>query len=332
MKLARSSLAPVLLLIVAHSPTPAAAPPPSSELLRNTSGANDAFAAIGRLRAASTCTGSLVDPSNSGAFGARAWLLTAGHCVSLEPYGVIRDQPSTAQVEFNFFVDTPDRRVTARSRSTGWSTMKGADLALIELDTTLDNLRAQGIQPLRLASATPEPGRSIFWVGIPGFPIPPELQFLRRGQCALGRQVQLLERSWIWNNVLTNDCPDLYAGASGSPLFDAASGEVIGVIGTSTILNLEQGPDYDCQLNRPCVLRAGGPVMQENTSYAAPVTGIAQCFDQENKLEVERPGCPLDPGYQLNVRSGSDEVRPEVLWNSRHLGCPTHRDAAILRL
>ena len=97
--------------------------------------------------------------------------------------------------------------------------------------------------------------------------------------------MQLIERSWIWNNDLSNDCPDLYAGASGSPLFDAASGDVIGVVSTTTLLNFEHGPDYDCQINRPCVIGPGGPEMERDTSYVAPVQGIARCFDQTNELD-----------------------------------------------
>src|SRR5215471_12571396 len=76
-------------------------PPPSSETLRNANGANAAFGAIGRLQAALTCTGSLIDPSGAGAPSAQAWLMTAGHCISLDPYGLIRNQPSTARVQFN---------------------------------------------------------------------------------------------------------------------------------------------------------------------------------------------------------------------------------------
>jgi hypothetical protein len=132
---------------------------------------------VGQFRAALTCTGSLIDPSGVGAPDAKAWFLSAGHCISLEPYGVIRNQPSTAQVQFNFFVDTAARRVTVRARATGWSTMKGVDLALVELSATLGDLAAQGIRPLRLASSEPQTGRAVFWTGISGSPIPPELQF-----------------------------------------------------------------------------------------------------------------------------------------------------------
>jgi uncharacterized protein (TIGR03437 family) len=302
-------------------------PPASSQLLKNAASENSAFAAVGQLKATLTCTGTLIDPSGSGAPEAKAWLLSAGHCVSLEPYGVILNQPSTAQVQFNYFVDTANSRITVKARAIAWSSMKGVDVSLIELNATLGDLRVQGLVPFHLASSKPRAGQSVFWTGIPLSPIPPELQFLRLGRCTLGSPVPLLEGSWIWNADHSNDCPDLYAGASGSPLFDADANEVIGVIGTTTTLNFEQGPDYDCQVNRPCVTRGGGPVMQTNTSYASPVQGLGQCFDQANVLDVNRVGCPLDPGYQLTIQSGANEVQPEVngspaTWNAALGGSP----------
>jgi hypothetical protein len=244
-----------MAVLVSAAATLAQTSPPSSEILRNANGANAAFGAVGRLQATLTRTGTAIDPSREGNSGARAWLLTAGHCISLEPYGEIQNQPSTARVQLNYFIDTPGSVLTVQARRTGWSTMKGADLALIELDTTIGDLVAKGIRPLRLASARPVAGQSVFWTGISGSPIPTELQFLRLGRCSLGARVPLIEDSWIWKDELSNNCPDLYAGASGSPLFDADSNEVIGVIGTSTILNFEQGPDYDCQVL--CYSRVG---------------------------------------------------------------------------
>jgi hypothetical protein len=303
----------LLILGAGAQAQPLAAPPvPSSELLKNSGGQNDALAAVGRFQGTLTCTASLIDPSGTGAADARAWLLTAGHCISLEPYGIIRNQPLAAPVQFNYFVDTQEQRFTVRARATGWSTMKGVDLAFVELDATLGDLVAKGIRPLRISSANADAGRPVFWAGISSSPIPPDMQFLRLGRCTLGPRVQLIEGSWIWNDELSNNCPDLYAGASGSPLFDAESDEVIGVIGTTTLLNFEQGPDYDCQRNRPCVVGGGGPVMQRDTSYASPVHGIGQCFDPSNTLDVQRPGCPLDPGMQLTVNAGLNEVQPET--------------------
>ena len=300
----------ICALVLCRCAFPQAAPPPSSELLRDAGGTNDTFSAVGQFRGTLTCTGTLIDPSGTGSADARAWLLTAGHCISLDAYGVISSRPLTAQVTFNFFIDTPDRRVAVRARATGWSTMKGTDLALVELDATLGDLLARGIRPLRLATVPTVAGSPVFWTGIPLSPIPRDQQFLRRGRCTQGNRVQLVESSWIWHDEMSNDCPDLYAGASGSPLFDADSGDIIGVIGTGTLLNFEEGPDYDCQINRPCLMRAGGPVMEKDTGYASPVPNIAPCFDQANALDLQRPGCPLDPGYQLGVNSGANEVKP----------------------
>jgi hypothetical protein len=87
-------------------------------------------------------------------------------------------------VQFNYFVDTPGSFVTIPARRTGWSTMKGVDLGLIELDATIGDLLAKGIRPLRLAATPPATGRGEFWVGVSGSPIPPELQFLRLGHCS----------------------------------------------------------------------------------------------------------------------------------------------------
>jgi uncharacterized protein (TIGR03437 family) len=320
----RLIVAALVLARGARAHEPSQEPPGSSEILLSAGGMNDVFAGVGQFRSSLTCTGSLIDPSSSGASDAKAWLLTAGHCISLEPHGVIRNQPLTARVTFNYFIDTPpDRRVTVRTRIAGWATMKSADLALVELDATLGDLAAQGIRPLLLAKSALEPGRAVFWTGISGSPIPPELQFVRLGRCSLGHNVHLLEGSWIWTDDLSNNCPDLYAGASGSPLLDAESRAVIGVIGTSTLLNFEQGPDFDCQVNRPCVIRSGGPVMERDTSYAANTQGIFRCFDQTNALDLQRPGCPLDPGFQLNVQSGANEVQPEIG------GKPATWDAAL---
>ena len=97
----RAFIFPALLLFQpALAQTLRGKPPASSELLRNSGGSNDAFSAVGQFRAALTCTGALIDPSGLGAPASKAWLLSAGHCISLEPYGVIRNQPLAGRVDF----------------------------------------------------------------------------------------------------------------------------------------------------------------------------------------------------------------------------------------
>src|SRR5690349_10609478 len=101
-RLFQSAFASLLVLGCAAAALSRAEPPASSELLLNAGGANDAFNGVGQFRATLSCTGSLIDPSGSGSPNAKAWLLTAGHCISLEPYGVILNQPSSASAIFNF--------------------------------------------------------------------------------------------------------------------------------------------------------------------------------------------------------------------------------------
>jgi len=67
--------------------------------------------------------------------------------------------------------------------------------------------------------------------------------------------------------------------------------------------------------------------MESNTSYASPVQGIAECFDQTNVLVLQRQGCTLDPGLQLTIQSGPNEVRPIVdgkaaTWDAAWSGTP----------
>src|SRR5262249_29392627 len=111
-----AGIAAIVFLLGTRAQNLTPAPPPSSELLRSSDSASEAFAAVGQFRGPLTCTGALIDPSGSGGSSAKAWFLTAGHCISLEPYGLIRDQPLAARVQFRYFVDTPpDRRVTVQT-------------------------------------------------------------------------------------------------------------------------------------------------------------------------------------------------------------------------
>lgn len=276
------------------------AAPPSSRLLLNASGENQAFAAIGRLRAAGSCTAFLIEPEPASP-SSPAYALTAGHCVSREPYSVIAGQAASYTLDFNYFADTRSSLVTVRAASVVWSTMKGTDLALLQLNATLGELQARGLRGLRL-SADPLPaGASVFWVGAPSVNFPAERAYLRRGDCSALGSTSLIEANWLWHGELRNDCPDVYGGASGSPLFDAATGRVAGVIGTTTNLSASAGPDFDCFEDRPCAVTTSGPAVEPDTSYAAPVSPLAGCFDAGGRADPALPSCGLDPGRELSI-------------------------------
>lgn len=312
-------LAPLLLACSAL------AAPPSSRLLSNAGGQNQDFAAVGRLRASGSCTAFLIEPPSASP-SSPAYALTAGHCVSREPYGVIAGQTVNYTLEFNYFADTRPDFVTVRATSVVWSTMKGADLALLQLAATLGDLQARGLRGFRLSTNTLPHDAPLFWIGAPVVNFPAERAFLRRGECSALGSTPIVEANWLWYDEIRNDCPDVYGGASGSPLFDAASGLVAGVLGTSTNLSFDAGPDFDCFENRPCALTPRGPVVEPATSYASPVAPLAGCFDASGRAATTLPSCSLDPGLQLSIDLDRRTAAPPYSngslsrWNARLSG------------
>jgi len=315
----------LLLLVAALSLTVCLGGPPSSILLSNRDGSNMRLASVGRVRANFTCSGALIrQPSATPE--SPAYVLTSGHCISLDPFTVITDRPVNYTVEFNYFADTRDSVIPIRATRVIWSTMKGTDLALLELDATLGQLAARDLEPHPL-SASPPPGSPVWWAGMPSSFIPTGETFLRRGSCSLAGAVTLIEDRWLWFDQLRNDCPDIYATASGSPLFDSA-GAIIGVIGTSTTLSSPGGPDFDCFRNRPCEITARGAAVEEETSYASPVFPLTFCF-VNGRFDLEH-GCPLDGGVHLIPDTGRvTATQPFVdgrpaRWNVRLTGTLSH--------
>jgi hypothetical protein len=226
-------------------------------------------------------------------------------------------------IDFNYFADTRNAFLRIRATRVAWATMKGIDLAVLELEGTLGDLAGKGLKPHPLAAASPLAGAPVWWAGMPSTFIPPGESYLRRGTCSAGGITTLIEARWLWYDQIRSDCPDAYGGASGSPLFDS-SGSVAGIIGTTTSLSLAGGPDYDCYQNRPCAVTGSEPLVEPDTSYSSPVAHLAACFN--NGVFSLSGGCPLDNGVQLIPDAGGVvATMPEVdghppRWNVRLTG------------
>lgn len=129
--------------------------------LYNSAGQNAQWTGVGRLTWRNRlCIGTLLD-SRDATFGTTgpAYLLTAGHCAGGVNGKVIVDLPLTGSIAFNYFADTQDQRLTVPLKRTVWSSMQGADLALLELDATLDELLAKGIRPVKLGPSSTSTNR-----------------------------------------------------------------------------------------------------------------------------------------------------------------------------
>ncbi|MBI4907086.1 MAG: trypsin-like peptidase domain-containing protein [Acidobacteria bacterium] len=304
--------------------------PPSSQLLTNGSAENQGLASVARLRAGFTCGATWIDAG--GGSDSPAYLLTSGHCVSLEPYGVITDRAVTYQAEFHYFVDTRAGAVTVPVTRVVWSTMKLTDLAVLQLAWTVGEMQAQGLTPHRLARTVPPPGAPVYWVGAPTNFIPTGQTFLRKGDCSALGLTAVVEGRWIWPEQIRNDCPEVYASASGSPLFDAGTNEIAGVIGTTTLLSTHGGEDFDCFQNRPCALGRDGTVVEQHTSYASPVGGLLGCF-QDGRFDLTLPSCPLDRGVQLAIDIGrASAMQPPGQWQARFSGDLRYYATRLVRL
>ena len=98
------------------------------------------------------CSAAFIKPSKSKS-SAPAYVLTAGHCyVSLsgavaEADQVIVDEPALGRVRFMRFSDAKSY-IEVRTKRWVYATLKGVDIAILELDATFGELEKQGVIPL----------------------------------------------------------------------------------------------------------------------------------------------------------------------------------------
>lgn len=302
--------------------TPAATPSPGSKLLNGADGSLDALKGIAKFDGASNCTGAFIQTSNQA--NAPAYLITNGHCAQdWNPNEVYRDVPvgDGYTATFNYFVDTQDAHIVIPARRVAYSTMKGRDVAIIELDATVGELTGQGIQPFAIAETAPAP-TIIRVYGVPVTGLAPEESYLRREDCSMTGQANLLEFQWHFFDSSRNTCRDIFGGSSGSPVFAESSDEIFALINTTTV-----GGEYACALGVPCEVTDAGIQMHPNTSYATPIVGMSHCFDEQGRFILDASTCPLDDGHQLTLegqpRSPSQPIivddsgaRHHAAWNT----------------
>jgi Trypsin-like peptidase domain len=235
--------------------------------LYNSAGQNAQWTGVGRLTWRNRlCIGTLLD-SRDATFGTTgpAYLLTAGHCAGGVNGKVIVDLPLTGSIAFNYFADTQDQRLTVPLKRTVWSSMQGADLALLELDATLDELLAKGIRPVKLGPSSTSTNR----VQVIGEPSSLG-KGLRLSSCTERWQSHSSVGNWVWRNVRRNDCQGIDEGASGSPVIDSATQRLISVVNS----------------------------VHDDEVGAIPLQRVQGCFSA-GQADLELDACQLLPGFQL---------------------------------
>ncbi|MFD0687226.1 S1 family peptidase [Actinomadura fibrosa] len=231
--------------------------------------------------ALSNCSGSLVRTPTA-ADTDPALVLTNGHCYE-------GGEPAAGQVITNrassrsfSLLDPTGRRTlgTLRASTMLYATMTDTDVALYRLNTTYARIQqTYGTPALRLSLQHPTAGTDIRVVS--GY-------WRRIYSCRLdGFAYRLRESQWTWKDSLryTSEC-QVIGGTSGSPVIDAASGQVVGANNT---INEDGGR---CTLNNPCeVDQSGAVTVRPNIGYAQETYILAACIAPGSVLDYGRSGC-----------------------------------------
>ena len=256
------------------------------------------------------CSGVLIAP-HAGAVpaAAPAYVLTNGHCIDfLPPTAVRRDIDATGTVTFGWPGSDVEEVVSVRAIP--WASMKTTDLAILELDTTMGELRRAGIRALPLAPVAAPPGSRVAIVGAPT-PVHGAERQLLVAVCTLGPAHALVEDQWSWSGFPSNDCADVRPGSSGSPVLDLATDHVVGLVNTGTDGSSDRS---DCMRDRPCEVGPGAQVQSvEDTNYGPVVAGLDACFDAGWRFTGPGGDCPLDPGIGVEVTGATTVTNPDVV-------------------
>ena len=274
-----------------------------SVLLNNKAGELDNLRGVGRLVGLTTCTASLIEINQEP--DAPAYVLTAGRCVQprLANAVYLNGLVGNMHVLFNFFADTQEEQLIVLAKNVVYSTMKGRDLAIVELEETVGGLKEKGIEPLPFSGDLIEDTLPISMIGAPAVGFSPDSSFLRMEKCVLDGQVDLVESQLFAYDVYRTDCQDNFSGSAGSPLFADGDYVLLGINSATTVAGF-----HPCSLGAPCEVTEQTTVMRDNASYATPLTGLAECFNQEGRFDISLQDCLLDDDRQLRLSNSIGEV------------------------
>lgn len=272
----------------------------SSILLKNNDNKYNHWNGIGKIfkDGQPRCTASLLDTrdEDNNALGP-AYLLTAGHCVSLGRGYPVAEMPFEASVTFNFFNDTADEYKSYKVHKANWFSMTGTDIAILELTSSLATLLEDGVTPLKLSpKASTAPG-DVLIIGAPSNL--PE-SGLRLAACLQEpTKATLVEGRRVFPDTLKNHCKDIRGGSSGSPVLDRETGGIAGVLFTSTFGST---PDESCFENTPCEVKNGKSEWSPETHYSHNVDYLADCF-VKGIFSTTSSSCTLEPSFKLVMDS-----------------------------
>ncbi|WP_395609561.1 trypsin-like serine protease [Pseudomonas sp. B22129] len=258
-----------------------------ARMLTNARREHDYWNGIGRIRndEQTLCTASLLDTRDENGLSGPAYVVTSSHCLHRLNSSVQKDLPIKGSISFNYFDDTLDALKTFPLKTLKWGNSQGADLAIIELHSSLADLIKAGIRPLKLADQVPADGTDILAL------MAPEWNTLHLSACVQQASQELVEQPFVWRETMKNQCNGTERGSFGGPLLDRQSNLLFGILSTST---RDQPQERKCQRDAPCEVIDGMPAWQPETNYGSPITFLNQCF-VKGVLQANSKHCDLYP-------------------------------------
>ena len=166
---------------------------------------------VGRLRGDNTsfCTATLIDTrSESNPEGnSPAYIITNQRCLNTKghgeykyPGGIQTNHAFQGNIYFNNFHNTLGALKAHTLKKVTWQSNEGLNIAIVELNTSLSTLIAEGIHPLKIANRTPVTGDEILTLGIP------EFKNLHATHCTQMPAVDIATYPWVSTNLLKAGC------------------------------------------------------------------------------------------------------------------------------
>lgn len=238
-----------------------------------------------------TCTGVAIRTNENA--NSPAYVISTGHCHWLLYHEVVTDLipkgSKKLKAHFNPFHDaSASEQFKVNVKRINYASMRGHDLAILELNATQGQLAARKILLPKLATTVPQ-GLSVSTYGIRASD-----PFIRAVNCTLTNRVNLNEGKWLWWDALQADCPraDLISGgASGSPVYlQGTAKELFGILNT---INPEPVKNILCSENNPCELKSPKPVSRLKGVYLMDVHELGHCFTASGQFNRQLKRCPL---------------------------------------
>lgn len=246
------------------------------------------------------CTATLVAGSETPSSEKPALLLTAGHCAAglTGENEVVFDRPMDEGWYFipSYFYDNKEKHLKFPIDKILYSTLKGVDVAVLQLKDTYGAMHAKGFKPMVVKAASDlKFDMEIVHVPIAG---PMKERFMRYSNCQALDRAAVFEAGyrdehdrihpWFWPNTVPNQCVGVYGGSSGAPVFVTGTQAVSAVLSTSL-----KSPGTACdEPNMPCEIIEGQPVGKPQTVYLGAVDPLVKAFKPDGTFDAST----LDPG------------------------------------